>query len=349
MNNMPFKVKLISYRSNFGKILHRQSKSSTNLSNDGRYEFFIDDDVNDADFFVIHGKGVKEPVSCHVAQENTLLLTTEPNTIFEYPQNYIKQFGVVHSSQIQTKHKNIIYGPALIPWFVGCTENKNGELSYTLDYDGLISSSAPDKTKLISVITSNKVTTQGHLERIRFVQKLKQHYGDKIDVFGRGIKDFEDKWEVLAPYKYHISLENSSTDFYWTEKLADCYLSETFPIYYGCKNISNYFPETAFASIDINNFDQAVQIIDKVIHEEQYEKNIEVLKECKHKILNEYNIFDYIAKICDSLDPNLPKTNVVIKPCVSLLNKRNLLHYVFMRNYYKLKRKVTDYFIGSKF
>ena len=175
-----FKVKLISYRPSFGKILHRQSKLSNNFSSDGRYKFFIDEDIDEADFLVIHGKGVREPLSCKVAPENTLLLTTEPHTIFEYPKKYTKQFGLVHSSQVQTKHKNVIYGPALIPWFVGYKQEDNGELSYSLDYDGLMNSPSPKKTKLISVITSNKVTTQGHLDRIRFVQKLKQHYGDKI-------------------------------------------------------------------------------------------------------------------------------------------------------------------------
>ena len=170
----------------------------------------------------------------------------------------------------------------------------------------------------------------------------------KIDVFGRGIKDFDDKWEVLAPYKYHISLENSSTNHYWTEKLADSYLAETFPIYYGCKNITDYFPESSLASIDISDFDQTVRIIDKIIEEDRYEKSIDVLKACKHKILNEYNIFDYIAKLCDSLDANSPKSDVVIQPCVSVLNKRNFIHYTVKRNYFKLKRKMTDYFVGHK-
>lgn len=51
----------------------------------------------------------------------------------------------------------------------------------------------PKKTKLISVITSNKAFTKGHLKRIEFVEKLKAYYGDKLDVFGQGFNSFEDK------------------------------------------------------------------------------------------------------------------------------------------------------------
>ena len=60
-------------------------------------------------------------------------------------------------------------------------------------------------------------------------------------IFGKGINGFEDKWDTLRDYKYHIVIENSSFDDYWTEKLADNYLAECFPFYHGCKNINKYF------------------------------------------------------------------------------------------------------------
>lgn len=344
MSKEPYKVKLTPYRDNFGKIIHRQSKDSKNLSSDGRYQFFTEDDVVEADFWVIHGKGVRTPQTCKVAPENTILLTTEPYTIFAYPKSYTKQFGVVHSSQVETKHKNVIYGPAIIPWYIGYTEDPDGTLHYTLDYDTFKSGPAPEKTKLISVITSNKVTSQGHIDRIRFVKRLKEHYGDKLDVFGRGIKSFDDKWEVLAPYKYHIAIENSSTNYYWTEKLADCYLAECFPIYYGCTNIEDYFPKGSYATIDIFDFDKTVKVIDQLIESDIYSKSKDLLTECKRKVLDEYNLFDYAAKICDSLNPDLPKENVIIKPCVSIKNAHNFWNYTFGRHYYKLKKRITDYF-----
>lgn len=347
-----YTVKLTPYRKKFAKILHRQSKNHECLSNDGRYRFIMDDSLEEADFWVIHGKGVKNAEKCRIAPQNTILLTTEPDTIFVYPKSYTQQFGLVHSCQTRTKHPNIFYGPAIIPWFVGYTErdtktgygNGNSGINYTLDYDQLKESELPQKTKLISVVTSNKVTSQGHIDRIRFVEKLKEHYGDLIDVFGRGIKDFDDKWDVLAPYKYHIALENNTTDYYWTEKLADCYLSGTFPIYYGCKNINDYFPENSYVAIDIKDFDKSIKIIDEVIANDTFNKRQDLLKECKDKVLDDYNIFNYAAKLCDTLNPDLPKEEVIIKPCVSIKNWKNLKHYTFERTFFQWKMKIQNLF-----
>ena len=45
----------------------------------------------------------------------------------------------------------------------------------------------------------------------------------------------------LMKYKFHIAVENSSLPNYMTEKLHDCFLTKTVPIYYGCPNISDYY------------------------------------------------------------------------------------------------------------
>ena len=124
------------------------------------------------------------------------------------------------------------------------------------------------------------------------MRKLKKHYGDRIDVYGRGFNGFEDKWDVLAPYKYHIAIENSSEKYYWTEKLSDCYLTGTFPIYYGCRNIGEYFDEKSYARIDINNFENAVKTIDEILGEDLYEQRRNALIESKRMVLDKYNIFE---------------------------------------------------------
>ena len=100
---------------------------------------------------------------------------------------------------------------------------------------------------------------------------MQKEFGDEVDVFGRGLKDFEDKWEVIAPYKYHIAIENSSTEDYWTEKLADCFLAGSYPFYYGCPNLDDYFPQKTYTSIDINNVEETIAIIKQKIEEKQFE------------------------------------------------------------------------------
>jgi hypothetical protein len=342
-----YKVKFTPYRQSLGKIMHRQTKDGKLISSDGRYQFYINEPIDEPDFWVVQGKGVRKSESCKVAPENTLLLTTEPKSVLVYPQQYIKQFGVICSCQENTKHKNLILGPPILPWFVGFKQSKQNEVTYSLTYDDLMNRETPAKTKLISVITSNKAFTQGHLDRIEFVEKLKNYYGDQLDVFGKGFRDFDDKWDVLAPYKYHISLENSSQNYYWTEKISDCFLAETFPIYYGCTNLSAYFNKDSFQPINIHDFDSAIKIIDTIIAEDTYEKKHAYVKESKMKVLKEYNMFDYVAALCDRMNPELPKKIVTINKCQSSYDWRNLYNYVIKHSLFKWKYRIKQIFKGE--
>ena len=342
-----YKVKLTPYRAALGSIFYRQTKNGECISLDGKYKFYINEEVDNPDFWVVQGKGVREKTTCRVAPENVIFLNTEPNTVLEYPQKYLKQFGLVSTSQYPTNHPNVHYGPPILPWFVGYTEDEFGKCSYSIDYDMLKGKPFPKKEKLMSVITSNLTVSRGHINRIKFVEKLKQHYGDQLDVYGRGFNDFDDKWEVLSKYKYHICIENNSVPYYFTEKITDCFLAGTFPFYYGCKNLSDYFPENSFAKIDLDDFDKSIEIIDNNIKEGIYEKSESSLYESKDLVLDKYNIFEYVASLCDTLNPNAPKQNVTIKPCVSSYNFHNLINYLFLRSYYKTEMKIYRMFHKS--
>lgn len=348
------KVKFTPYRKNAGKIFYRQTKGHQLTSLDGRYRFYIDEETEEADFWVVQGKGTRKPTTCRVAPENTILLTTEPESVLVYPESYTRQFGLVHTTQLPKKLKNLPlsqlpkeeeivegkhFGPCVLPWFVGFKRNPDGKHEFTLDYDTLHEAPTPRKEKLISVITSDKAFTQGHLDRIRFVEKLKLYYGDSIDVFGRGVNGFEDKWDVLAKYKYHIVIENSSEPYYWTEKISDCFLAETYPFYFGCTNLEDYFPSESFARININDFASAVAIIDKAISENRYETSMKSLKLAKNMVLDEYNMFEYIARLCDRLNPEATKQNVTIGPCHSMKNAQNAWNYLIGRHLYERETK----------
>ncbi|WP_025006683.1 glycosyltransferase family 10 domain-containing protein [Marinilabilia salmonicolor] len=298
--------------------------------------FFIDQEIEDPDFWVVRNKHLKTKKTYFVSPENTILLTSEPRSIVNFPRKYRNQFGVHATCQQNIKDKNAHYIQPVLPWYVGYKKERD-VVNVTKTYDDLKNSDFPEKKKLISVITSNKAFTKGHQDRIKFVKKLKEHYGDKIDVFGRGINDFKDKWDVLAPYKYHIAIENSSTRLYWTEKISDCFLSGTFPIYYGCPNISDYFPEGSHRAIDIHNWDEAIKTIDEIIENDIYEKNIDALKTSKDLVLEDYNIFNIIAGLCDKMDSSKTKTNFTLKPALTVLDWHNFYLYFFERNYYKLK------------
>jgi hypothetical protein len=49
------------------------------------------------------------------------------------------------------------------------------------------------------------------------------------------------KTVLFETYQFHLAIENSRQENYFTEKLIDCLISKTIPIYYGCPNIDEYF------------------------------------------------------------------------------------------------------------
>lgn len=93
------------------------------------------------------------------------------------------------------------------------------------------------KTKLCSMISSNKSGTAGHLHRLQWAGKLQS----QLDFYGRGIKDFSKKEDVLADYMFSVTMENAKYSSYWSEKLLDCFLCGTVPIYHGAPNVGDFF------------------------------------------------------------------------------------------------------------
>ena len=106
-----------------------------------------------------------------------------------------------------------------------------------------------EKSKLVSVVASNKSFLPGHVARLNFLNEVK----DRIDVFGTCQKAFFEKeerdssngkFDALKDYAFSIAIENLSTevdDYYFSEKIIDCFVTGTIPIYYGCPNIGKFF------------------------------------------------------------------------------------------------------------
>lgn len=304
----------------------------------GDFEFHLNSMEGRPDFVAVIGKGVRQPTTFPVGWSRLLLLTNEPHDIFEYPAGYCRQFGTVCSCQQEMKGDNVVYTPAFLPWHIGYVPEADGRLRFTMNYED-VATAQPPKRKLISVISSRKALCRGHVDRLRFIKRLQELYGDQIDVFGRGYCDFGDKWDVLAPYKYHIVIENSCSDYYWTEKPGDCFLAGTFPLYHGCTNMADYFPREAYVPIDIRNFEQTTATIDHVLASNLYEQRQEALAEAKQLMLGRYNFFNMLADQCRRIQaehPHPAEEQTTILPARQLSSLHNLWLYTLGRNYYKL-------------
>jgi hypothetical protein len=58
------------------------------------------------------------------------------------------------------------------------------------------------------------------------------------------------KIEIFETYMFSIVIENSRQIHYFTEKIIDCLLTKTIPIYYGCPNISDYFDTSGWIILE---------------------------------------------------------------------------------------------------
>ena len=93
------------------------------------------------------------------------------------------------------------------------------------------------KSKLFSIISSNKTKTTGHRLRHQIVNAG----SNNIDVYGRGYKLIDNKITGLKDYYYHLVVENVKKDYFFTEKLIDSFVTGTIPIYWGCPSIGDFF------------------------------------------------------------------------------------------------------------
>jgi len=272
----------------------------------GECQFFVNDTYSECDYWVVYdGINTAETVQC--PPENVILFTAEPPSIRAYHPRFTAQFAKVVTCQPAIKHPHVIHDQQALPWHL-----------MTKSYDDLAFGPPPEKTGILSVICSDKAFTEGHRRRLEFVQRLKESLGDGLDYYGQGERI--PKWDGTAGYKYTIAIENSCCRDYWTEKIADAFLVDAYPFYYGCPNIEDYFPARSFTWIDIDDFDAALATIVNTIKKNEYEATLEDRASAKDLILNKYNLFPTIAAMTSVSGSQWPKQAVTLRPDSILSN-----------------------------
>lgn len=271
----------------------RQSPGQSGIWNN--YRFFCNTQIKRCDYwFVQEGLSTKKD-STICPKEHTVLITCEPPTLKTYKSEFLHQFAAVITSDVNIDHPNPIFQQSGLPWHVGRRQRDHVNIEFSKDYDELKAITSIPKTKLLSVVSSSKQMSEGHWKRYEFAKRLKTHFGNKIDLFGRGLNEVEDKWDALAAYKYHVAMENSTVNDYWTEKLSDAFLAGCHPIYHGCPNIDRYFDLSSLTTIDINQPDKAIAVIEECIEQKKHDSSEQKIWEAREKVLDTYNLFALIA------------------------------------------------------
>ena len=235
--------------------------------------------------------------------ENIVYLTMEPLAFRKTKKDeraFLKQFSTVIDFQQRYAEIPSIESWLPLQWHIGWSHGgvQTGA-DFCRDYDFFKRRSIISKERKLSVVTSGPRHYKGHRDRYTFVMEyLKPHFGDRIEIFGRGIRDFRDKVEVIEPFKYHLALENGSEKNYFTEKLTDSFLGLAYPIYFGAPNIYDFFSPDMLTVIDINKPKEAIAIIEQILDQDFYEKRLPFLCAARDLVLDKYNLFSFIEKFC---------------------------------------------------
>ena len=265
-------------------------------------EFVFDRDARDYDWLVVYDdvppstgqtrSSALENLACR--RENTLLVTTEPSSIKAYGRGFAAQFGQVLTSQPAwaLSHPSRHYRQAANHWFFG-----SGKGHWTSRADFVVGPQPADKTQLISVVYSPKRQWHTlHAQRFNFIEAMRRLLPEMV-VFGRGARPMDDKAEALAPFRYHLAVENHIGPHHITEKLTDAFLGRCLPFYSGAPNAAEYFPSDSFIPIDIRQPEQVAELVRKAIQDDEWIKRLPAIEEARRRVLEEQHIFAVVCGI----------------------------------------------------
>jgi hypothetical protein len=330
--------------SSLGKYL--PSNSNSHLGCD----FYLNEEIERPDYWIVQeGHPIKE--ECLIHPRNIFYIIAESMVIADYvtptSEQFLKQFEKVLAPHFIFTD-NAEYNLPFQCWTVDAGYHKGFFDESELNYK-FLSSTNPPKTKTLSLFCSSRGKLdsdyENHRVRYRFLMKLKEHFKDKLDLFGNGINPCNPKWMGLHDYKYTITLENQSRYDIITEKLYDSFLAECYPIYYGAPNTNKYFDPESFSPINIADFKGSIHEIERVIESNLWEKNYSNILNSKHRTLNDYNWLMRIAKICTAhhsqTGPQLAqdRKKITIKPHSFFQGEEKKRTKIT-----KLKRKLTKIF-----
>lgn len=203
---------------------------------------------------------------------------------FEWQKNKIEEItcfvdeAIISDLAFKTKSKKIAWiveSSAIIPQTINTIKDNyqkiSDEFNFLVTHDLSISCLAENfyylppsgywvkdpqcypKTRLCSMITSNKILCEGHKYRLKWAEKLK----DKLDLYGRGIRDFSNKEDAISEYMFSVTMENESYPGYWSEKILDCFACGTIPIYHGDPSIGDHFNKDGIIILN-ESFDPSI-------------------------------------------------------------------------------------------
>lgn len=235
-------------------------------------------------------------VELPVPRSRTLLATQEPASIKHYNGAYLRQFGTVLTNRPPEElvHPHRVDGAGYMVWYTGRSfaEERSRPL--------------PEKTKVVSAVYSAKrMRHTMHAARWRLLEAAAAKLPG-LELFGKGVRPVENKWEALDPYRYHIAFENHVGPGHWTEKIADALVCGCLPFYAGDPALADVLPGRSFIPVPADDPERAVAIMAKAIADGEREKRLDAILEARELLFSKYNLFAETARAIEAAERELP-------------------------------------------
>ncbi len=263
---------------------------------------FTDEPVEQCDFLFVFTEPTEVVHATCPASRVWLFVEEPPVRYWRYLKHNFPQFARVYGCDHHASCGHYVPGHPVLPWHVDRSHAQ------------LIDMAPPKKSRALSWITSNEMLWPGQCKRMQFLNNIAGRV--PFDLYGKGFKTISSKWQGIASYRYSLAIENYAGPDYWTEKLADCFLAWTMPIYFGCTNITDYFPDEAMIRIDIDDPD-AAHIINDAIKSNLWQKHRDAIGHARDLVLNQYQPFPTMTRLVEAdvaQRGELASDNVVIQP-----------------------------------
>lgn len=220
-----------------------------------------------------------------------IIVLQEPNEYFGYHDWVINNntlFDVILTwdDKILNTCTNSLFLPFGHTWFKSDQYNKEHFKEFKLSH-----------------LRGNLLKSYGHQLRWELIDRKNEinipinffeSYGDRHNIEEARIG----KEEVFGNSMFGVAIENFSHRGYFTEKILDCFLLKTIPVYWGCSNINDFFNTDGI--ITFNNIDDLIYICNN-LNENFYNSKLKIIEEnwrlAKNFVDYEQNIVNKLVEI----------------------------------------------------
>lgn len=258
---------------------------------------------------VIVFEAITAPQSLRVRGNRVVFISGEPPEIGNYTTAFLRQFDLVFCAGASSGSR-VSGEQHFNNWHFGYSR----DTGYRYEHDYIRNLPPPEKTQMLSTVTSNLNYLPMHIKRRALLDRLARDYAGRIDIFGRPHRYVEYKEDAILPYRFHLCVENCSVPDLWTEKVADSILSYAVPVYAGCQNIDDYFPNSTIA-IDLDDYSRACRTIENILFEGEsiYQAMLPALTKARKSLLDTYDISALVGTLL-SQESAQDARSVIVKP-----------------------------------